>query len=124
MIKNMLKNSIQQKTFRKIKNLKCCEICGTKEDRLVRHHPNYNEPFNVMILCDKCHYKWHKNNKAIERKDYKLNFPNGRGKIILDIELVIDKEIAIGYGGYLGKNKIKRDKDLQNYIKSKALSNL
>ena len=33
--------------------LKPCIICGEKAER---HHPNYNEPFNVVFLC-KSHHK-------------------------------------------------------------------
>jgi len=67
----MLKNSIRQKTFRKIKKLEFCEMCGRKDVRLVRHHTDYRKPFEVMILCDKCHYEWHQKNKAIEAKNYR-----------------------------------------------------
>jgi hypothetical protein len=41
-----------------------CEKCGTKE-LVEAHHPNYNEPFNIMWLCCYHHKEWHRNNVAI-----------------------------------------------------------
>lgn len=61
-------NTIHQKSYRKIKDLKCCEKCGI-EKKLIRHHYDYNKPLEVNIFCQKCHYEWHQNNKAI-------NIPN------------------------------------------------
>jgi len=43
---------------------KPCEVCGT-EEWVEAHHPNYNEPFNIMWLCSLHHKKWHRENKAI-----------------------------------------------------------
>ena len=31
-----------------------CEICGSKE-YLVRHHPDYTKPLEVMTVCKSCH---------------------------------------------------------------------
>ena len=36
---------------------KCLE-CGSTEN-LVRHHPDYNKPKNVVTLCTSCHIKLH-----------------------------------------------------------------
>jgi hypothetical protein len=57
----------------KIEKVEICEICGYegkfKDGRsaIQAHHPNYNEPYNVMWLCQKCHHAWHKNHKAIKK---------------------------------------------------------
>ena len=89
----MLKNSIQQIACRKIKieiNAKC-KNCGKNNIRLVRHHSDYNKPADVIILCDKCHSTWHKNNKAIEKLEYnkiehfpkKINYMEKDKKVLL-----------------------------------------
>lgn len=116
----MLKNSIRQKAFRKIKRLEKCEGCGAEKVRLVRHHSDYNKPLDVIIFCDTCHYKWHKENKTIERNDYKKRDRIGITKIVLDIELEMKFEDFLDYGGYLLKNKINRNRDLINHIQSCA----
>jgi hypothetical protein len=33
-----------------------CEVCGTTEN-LERHHPNYDEPLNVMTVCHRCNMR-------------------------------------------------------------------
>ena len=38
-----------------------CELCGTKE-KLQRHHPNYEKPLDVVVLCQPCHMKIHGKN--------------------------------------------------------------
>lgn len=62
--------------YRKIKINKnnYCKNCGINSKRLIRHHCDYNKPIEIIILCDKCHNNWHKNNKAVERKDYKKKY--------------------------------------------------
>lgn len=37
---------------------KVCSRCG-KEGRIVGHHPNYWNPFDVEWICAKCHAKGH-----------------------------------------------------------------
>lgn len=44
---------------RKLSLKNTCEICGSN-DKLERHHPDYNKPFVFMTLCQKCHIKEHK----------------------------------------------------------------
>lgn len=68
---NMLEYAIRAgKVLRQTK----CEICGAegnlKDGRTAvrAHHPDYNKPLDVMWLCPKCHYEWHLNNIAAERK--------------------------------------------------------
>lgn len=54
---------------------KPCELCGESglmkdgRTKVQAHHCNYNKPLDVMWLCQKCHHQWHKENKAIERKE-------------------------------------------------------
>jgi len=35
-----------------------CEKCGNKK-RLIMHHEDYKKPFEIMVLCRKCHHKLH-----------------------------------------------------------------
>ena len=36
-----------------------CAMCFSKKD-LERHHPDYNKPKEVVIMCAPCHKKWHR----------------------------------------------------------------
>ena len=60
------KGIVQRQTY--------CEQCGDrgkfKDGRtaIQAHHPDYNDPLQVMWLCQKCHHAWHKKFKAIERR--------------------------------------------------------
>ena len=51
-----------------IKILIKCQKCNSINN-LVRHHFDYNKPEEVIILCEKCHKKWHKNNKSLNREE-------------------------------------------------------
>lgn len=46
------------------KEKKPCKWCGHSE-RVVRHHPDYNKPLEIIWFCHPCHSKWHKENEAI-----------------------------------------------------------
>lgn len=37
---------------------KSCEKCGNINSQM--HHPNYNEPLNIIWLCRPCHLQLHK----------------------------------------------------------------
>ncbi len=52
-----------------------CENCGATpppmkngRTRIQAHHPDYNNPYEVMWLCQKCHHEWHKTNSPIPRR--------------------------------------------------------
>lgn len=56
----ILKQKARDKSKEKISLIdKKCEFCGEKI-KLQRHHPDYNKPFDIIILCVKCHTEWHK----------------------------------------------------------------
>lgn len=42
-----------------------CSKCGkgTKGERLNKHHPDYSKPFDVIVLCPKCHKQVHREAK-------------------------------------------------------------
>jgi len=42
-----------------------CVICGSMEN-LIRHHPDYSKPLQVVILCSKDHFELHNRNSRIE----------------------------------------------------------
>lgn len=39
--------------------LVCCENCGSTEN-LHRHHPDYDKPLEIMVLCEPCHKEVHR----------------------------------------------------------------
>ena len=68
---NILEHAIEVgKIIRILKCEKCGSVNKFKDGRtaIQAHHINYNEPLKVMWLCRKCHFEWHKNNKAIPVK--------------------------------------------------------
>jgi len=49
-----------------------CEFCGATGEftdgrtAIQAHHCDYNKPFDVIWLCQRCHHEWHKTHKAKE----------------------------------------------------------
>ena len=50
-----------------LKTTKDCFICGSKEElephhirKVSKHHPDYCDSENIVILCRNCHLKYHK----------------------------------------------------------------
>jgi hypothetical protein len=41
-----------------------CEVC--KDIKSIAHHFDYNQPLNVMWLCELHHKEWHRDNEVIE----------------------------------------------------------
>lgn len=69
---NLLEQAIEDGL---IKRKDTCEICGKTSVKsngksgIEAHHCDYNKPYDVIWLCKKCHYEWHKNNVAIPWKE-------------------------------------------------------
>jgi hypothetical protein len=55
---NPLAQRAHQFVKRKVKLKDACEICGSGE-WLIGHHPDYNNPLEVITLCNPCHKKVH-----------------------------------------------------------------
>ena len=52
----LTRNAIRKQSQRAFPLLKECVLCGGTR-KLQRHHPNINDAFSVVILCQKCHTK-------------------------------------------------------------------
>lgn len=50
------RNAMRHRAQKHYRTLTACEACGATEN-LQRHHPNYQEPDRVEILCAPCHVK-------------------------------------------------------------------
>lgn len=62
--RNRLKNSIRTFAYKAIKipTGTICKICHINP-AVCRHHPDYNKPLEVLLLCKDCHYKIHRMDK-------------------------------------------------------------
>lgn len=67
---NNPKTIIREKAKKMVKYVKIteCSNCHFKKN-LHRHHPDYTKPLEIVVLCDKCHYEWHRNNNPIYPKN-------------------------------------------------------
>ena len=66
---NLLEQAIEKKVVERKTHCELCGDTGTFKDgrtAIQGHHSDYNKPLDVMWLCQKCHHKWHKENKPIE----------------------------------------------------------
>lgn len=52
-----------------------CESCGRDDVRVVGHHDDYNEPFKVRWLCDKCHHATHPHEPTTRNRQHRLFEP-------------------------------------------------
>lgn len=51
--------------YRKVSLDNCCVLCGSIEN-LLRHHPNYSKPLEIITLCHSCHLEVHANPLILE----------------------------------------------------------
>jgi len=68
---NVLEKAIKKGIVTRMQYCEHCGVRGNFQDgrtAIQAHHPDYNDPLQVMWLCQKCHHKWHKTFKAIERR--------------------------------------------------------
>lgn len=65
---NIEKTRVHTATQQKISlKGKCCDICGSTEN-LNRHHQDYSQPLEVIILCARCHTIIHKLANSVAEK--------------------------------------------------------
>jgi hypothetical protein len=70
--KYIKKNRAQQLVYLNIKKgrlikPKICSDCGHKNKYIHAHHPNYNQPLDIIWLCWECHNYIHQNSKHFRR---------------------------------------------------------
>lgn len=82
---------ITEKAIKKgvLNNPNVCESCGEnnifKDGRtgIQAHHRDYDQPLNVMWLCQKCHHEWHIHNSVVNETDKeKTGNPSGAVDIV------------------------------------------
>jgi predicted DNA-binding protein YlxM (UPF0122 family) len=67
---NLLEQALRDGT---VTRMYACENCGDSgafrdgRNKVQAHHDDYNKPLAVRWLCQKCHHKWHKENRAKEK---------------------------------------------------------
>ncbi len=54
----------------RIKRKNKCEFCSG-DYRLQKHHPDYNQPFYIITLCDKCHKDLHRIERRLKEENEK-----------------------------------------------------
>jgi len=111
----MSKEEAQVQAYLKIKDIKECEKCRSTKN-LVRHHCDYSKPLDVIILCRKCHSKWHNKNKAKHSDDGTTflqikSFPEDLKKILqmlaIDNHTSLKEELIEAVIQYLSTNEEK-----------------
>jgi len=69
---NLLEQALEDGVVQRKVRCETCGDVGTFKDgrtKIQAHHPDYNKPLDVMWLCQPCHHKWHKQHKAVPRKE-------------------------------------------------------
>ena len=54
------KNKVRHIARKAYPEIECCEACSSTEN-LHRHHPDYDKPLEIVVLCESCHMEVHKN---------------------------------------------------------------
>jgi hypothetical protein len=71
-----------------------CSKCGKQTQEIIKHHPDYNEPSIVIMLCKECHFKYHHGVESSKKDNSTLYFKASlRNKLIKNIKdplVVID----------------------------------
>lgn len=76
--RNLIKSRAHLKVARAVckgtLSKKCCEVCY--EQKVEAHHPNYDEPLNVIWLCRKHHAELHAQIREDKRQETKSKESN------------------------------------------------
>lgn len=60
MMTEATKVNARRAAHREVPTMEKCAMCGASGVKLNRHHPDYNKPKEVVVLCTKCHAAVHK----------------------------------------------------------------